>query len=105
MLTLGEKANLPVLLVLGIVVWGSAQILNTPVIAVYRFGIYIFSFLLGYYVFSQEKVTDRLAAGCIPLILAAIGFGILYTYFYYGTNYAVQPEVRSHTAGLHVWRS
>lgn len=103
LLTLGEKANLPELLVLGIVVWGSAQILNTPVIAVYRFGIYIFSFLLGYYVFSQEKVTDRLAAGCIPLILAAIGFGILYTYFYYGTNYAVQPAVNAPLAIAYGW--
>ena len=57
----GEKAALPVLFLLVIPVWGAAQILNTPVICVYRFGIYGICFLLGYYVFSHEKVTDRLA--------------------------------------------
>ena len=36
----GEKAALPVLFLLVIPVWGAAQILNTPVICVYRFGIY-----------------------------------------------------------------
>ena len=37
----GEKAALPVLFLLVIPVWGAAQILNTPVICVYRFGIYV----------------------------------------------------------------
>ena len=49
----GEKAALPVLFLLVIPVWGAAQILNTPVICVYRFGIYGICFLLGYYVFSD----------------------------------------------------
>lgn len=36
LLKIGAKANMVVLLLLGIVVWGAAQILNTPVICVYR---------------------------------------------------------------------
>ena len=68
----GEKAALPVLFLLVIPVWGAAQILNTPVICVYRFGIYGICFLLGYYVFSHEKVTDRLACVSVPLATAAV---------------------------------
>ena len=37
---LGEKANVPFLVLFAIVIWGAAQILNTPMIVVYRFGIY-----------------------------------------------------------------
>ena len=33
----------------------SAQILNTPIIVVYRFGIYGYAFLLGYFVFCHES--------------------------------------------------
>ena len=67
-----KKAALPVLFLLVIPVWGAAQILNTPVICVYRFGIYGICFLLGYYVFSHEKVTDRLARVSVPLAAAAV---------------------------------
>ena len=55
---LGEKVNQLVLVVLGVVVWVFAQILNTPVIVVYRFGIYGISFFLGYFVFAHEPLVD-----------------------------------------------
>ena len=35
-----EKTNVIVLILLGALVWGAAQILNTPLIVVYRFGLY-----------------------------------------------------------------
>ncbi len=38
----------------------------------YRFGIYGICFLLGYYVFSHKKVTDRLACVSVPLATAAV---------------------------------
>lgn len=84
-----------ILVLLVIPAWGCAQILNTPVIAVYRFGIYGFAFLLGYYVFSWEKVTDCLARFCIPLIIVAAALGIAYTWHDWGQNYAVAPSVDS----------
>lgn len=40
--------------------WGSSLILNTPLIEVYRNGIYINSFLMGYYVFSNERTIEQL---------------------------------------------
>ena len=45
---LGGKMNLPGLLLLTIAVWGASRILNTPIIVVYRFGIYGLGFFLGY---------------------------------------------------------
>lgn len=42
---LGEKANVPFLVLFAIVIWGAAQILNTPMVVVYRFGIYGAGFL------------------------------------------------------------
>lgn len=84
-----------ILVLLVIPAWGSAQILNTPVIAVYRFGIYGFAFLLGYYVFSCEKVTDCLVKFSIPLMIAAAALGIVYTWQDWGQNYAVVPSMNS----------
>lgn len=84
-----------ILVLLAIPAWGSAQLLNTPVIAVYRFGIYGFAFLLGYYVFSCEKVTDCLAKFSIPLLIAAGVLGIVYVWWDWGENYAVAPSVNS----------
>lgn len=82
---------------------GSAQILNMPMIAVYRFGIYGFTFLLGYYVFANEEVTDVLKKYCMVLIGAAIVLGIVFTVVNYGSNYAVEPCVNSPLAVVYGW--
>ena len=60
---LAKCAALPcwAVVLLGVAAWAAAQVLNMPVIAVYRFGIYLFSYLAGYYVFSQQVVVDALA--------------------------------------------
>ena len=99
----GEKAALPVLFLLVIPVWGAAQILNTPVICVYRFGIYGICFLLGYYVFSHEKVTDRLACVSVPLAAAAVVLAVFYVRYYFGENYAEEPVVNSPFSILYGW--
>lgn len=88
---------------LGVAVWEAAQILNTPVVAVYRFGIYGFVFFLGYYIFSQEKVTDTLAQCCpffgiVAIILAAVNVAV-----YFGQNYAVSPIVNSPLSVAYLW--
>lgn len=100
---LGEKTGMLVLLLLGIVVWGAAQIGNTPIISVYRFGIYIVTFLLGYYVFSHERVTDLLAKYTLPLAGTAGVLCVLYCVHDYGVNYAVMPYVGSPLAIAYCW--
>lgn len=103
LLKAGAKVRLWVLLLMGVPVWVSAQLLNTPVIAVYRFGIYGFTFLLGYYVFSHEEVTDRLREYAVWLMIAAVGLGIAYTVHDFGQNYAVAPSVNSPLAIAYGW--
>ena len=58
---LGEKNyHIIAILLMALVIWGAAQILNTPVVVVYRFGYYGAAFLLGYFVFSHDEVIARL---------------------------------------------
>lgn len=94
----------PVLLAsLGALVWLYAQVLNTPVIAVYRFGIYGLTFFLGYCLFSQERITDTLVKyGWIYAILAA-ALGAANVWVYYGQNYAVEPVVNSPLSVAYAW--
>lgn len=58
--------------------WGSSFLLNTPMIEVYRNGIYINCFLMGYYIFSNEKHLEVLekAKGFLvaAAVLCAIGY-------------------------------
>ena len=101
--SLCEKVNLPILLLLVIPVWISAQILNMPVICVYRFGIYIFCFLLGYYIFSQDAVIGILEKYSMLLLIPAILLGITYLTCYWGTDYASTPGVNTPLAICYGW--
>lgn len=103
LLAYGAGARLPVLLFLGIPAWGAAQILNAPVIVVYRFGLYGFGFLLGYFVFSHEAVTDRLKQYALPLLAAALLLGGAYTCTTYGQNFAQAPAVNTPLAIGYAW--
>ena len=79
-------------------IWGAAQILNTPIIAVYRVGFYFVFFILGYYVFSNDEVTEKLKKYAVPLIASAITvcvlFSVRYFIVYGGMNYADKPVNR-----------
>ena len=88
---------------LGIAVWGAAQVLNTPIIAVYRFGIYGLVFFLGYYIFSLEKVTDTLASCGWLYGIAAVILGAVSTAVYFGQNYAESPVVNSPLSAAYLW--
>ncbi len=97
------KANVFVLLLLGVPLYFSGLILNTPVVTVYRFGIYAFSFFLGYFVFAHENLIDRLGKIYIPLGIAALLLGALYLYLHYGDEYAIMPTVNSVSAVAYAW--
>lgn len=100
---LGGKVNLPILLLLTFAVWGSSMILNTPVIEIYRFGIYLLMFFLGYFVFSHEEVIAKIEKISIPLLVISVVVGILYTIHYYGTNYAAQSCLQSLFSNVYLW--
>ena len=98
-----EKTNPLILIALSVPVWISAQILNTPVIAVYRFGIYGFCFLLGYFVFAHENVVERLSKYWQILAAVAVVLACGYVYYYFGQNYAEAPVVNSPFSIAYGW--
>ena len=102
---LAKCAALPcwAVVLLGVAAWAAAQVLNTPVIAVYRFGIYLFSYLVGYYVFSQQAVVDALARRAPILCGAAAVLGAAYLWRSWGLNYAEAPNVNSPLAIAYAW--
>ncbi|MBR4223879.1 MAG: acyltransferase [Oscillospiraceae bacterium] len=88
---LGAKADLPALLMMFVPVWLSSLVLNTPVITVYRFGLYGMYFFLGYFVFSHQEVIERMKERLVFLILPAVVTGIAFCAVYFGQNYADAP--------------
>ncbi len=100
----GKFAGSPLfILLLGAAVWGASRILNTPVVLVYRFGIYGFSFLIGYFVFSHDKATDCLVKYRFFTLSAAVASGTAYTVMYFGRNYAESPVVNCLSASVYLW--
>ena len=98
-----EKATVPVLLLLAIAVWAAAQILNTPMIVVYRFGIYGLGFFLGYFIFSHEKVMEKLENCWLFLLVCALALAVLFTVIYWGKPYAEHSVLDTPLCNLFAW--
>ena len=98
-----KKINLPILFSLVLIVWGSSFILNTPLITVYRFGIYLFMMLLGYYIFSNQELIKKLEKVYIPLGIISILLGIIYVITYYGLNYADNSVLDDLFTNVYLW--
>lgn len=99
----GGKAGIVFLCLLGVAFWGSAQILNTPVIEVYRNGVYTFAFLAGYCIFSHEHIQALLAKWAPALLAVSAVLGIIYTVFYWGENYAAMENLKSPLTNAYAW--
>ena len=103
LLELGSKVELWMLIPMAFIVWGSSFILNVPIIEVYRFGIYLLMFLLGYYVFSNEIIQEKLKKYSTSLIAMTTIMGIIYAYLYYGKNYADSNVLKHWFTNLYLW--
>ena len=103
LLALGEKANLPVLILLAVPVWLSSMVLNMPMVSVYRLGIYGLSFLLGYYVLSHEKVQETLKK--YAFFVAGVGFvmGVVICILWKGQNYTADEFLQHPLINLYLW--
>lgn len=92
--TLLKEWKMPTIAVFAIIVlmyfpiWGSANILNIPVITSYRMGIYTLAFLLGYYVFSRENVLEVCEKFRFLFLAISAASIVYYIYRSYGTYYA-----------------
>ena len=98
-----EKTSVLVVILFVILVWAAAQILNTPVIVVYRFGIYGLGFLLGYFVFSHDEVMNRLSRQWILLTVLGIVSGCVFTIRYWGQNYADHAVLDTLMCNVFAW--
>lgn len=101
--SLCKKANLPVLLLLFLLVFASAQVLNMPVLTMYRFGIYFASFLIGYYIFSHEKAQETIEKIRIPMLCLAIAGAVLHALRYGGSDYTSPDCLQSMMTNLYLW--
>ena len=91
------------MLLLAVLAVGFAQVLNTPVIVSYRFGIYGFAFFAGYYIFAHEEVIDKLVKYCIPLMIVSVLTGIVLTVLFWGQNFADAPVLNHPLNILYGW--
>lgn len=98
-----EKANLPVILLLFVPIFGAAQILNMPVLTMYRFGIYLTAFLIGYYVFSHDKVQNDIEKICIPMLCLAVIIAIVFARCYYRSSFTSPECLQSLLTNLYLW--
>lgn len=97
------RLNAALLPLLFFVLWGAAQILNAPVLTMYRFGIYFAAFLIGYYVFTHESVQNAVEKIRIPMLIAAAAGGIAYTACYFGSDYTAPACLQSPWTNLYLW--
>lgn len=85
----------------GLGLWGSSFVLNAPVITVYRFGIYLWAFLFGYFYFSHADVISFLQKFAVVLSAAACVCGIGYTWYYWGQDYTSSAVLESFFTNLY----
>ena len=98
-----RKTPFWVLILMAVLFWGAGQILNTPVIVSYRFGLYFLAYLLGYFVFSHDEVIE-VTKRYFPLFaVIAFGLGTAFCIVYFGQNYADNPVYRSPLFLLYGW--
>lgn len=93
----------PVLLAWALLLWAAAQVGNTPIIVVYRFGIYGAAFLTGYYLLSHEEAQTCIQSMRLPMAAAALVGCVFYTRYYYGTDYVLPSCLQSLWTALYLW--
>ena len=95
LLKAGAKTPIWLIILFFFPLWGSAQILNAPVISVYRFGYYLAFFLIGYYVFSNDQVIEKLKRYAVVFMALGAALCIAFTVVFFwvkgGMNYADKP--------------
>lgn len=101
--TLAGKASLPLIILLVLPVWGSSYLLNTPVVVVFRNGIYGLMFLLGYYVFSHDTVLTKIKQYAVPFLIVAVALGIVEVWYFFGQNYVSDACLQHPLTNLYLW--
>ena len=98
-----DRINVPILLCLTALVYIAAQILNTPIVVVYRFGIYGFGFSIGYFVMSHDEVMDRVGKAWILLSILALIMCIVFVINCWGQSYPDHEVLDTVICNIYAW--
>jgi glucan biosynthesis protein C len=98
-----EKTNIYIIILFVFPIWGASQILNLPILIMYRFGIYGLVFLAGYFIFSHDNVLNALEKIYIPTTIVAIILGVLYVINYFGQDYTSPQCLQSFFTNVYLW--
>ncbi len=90
-----KRSNAAVIFALVLIVWGSAQILNMPVLTMYRFGIYFAAFLIGYFILSHEEVVKRAVKRRYLWLALTVIFGAWYAVKYVGHDFTSDAVLKN----------
>jgi len=101
--TLSEKANIFTALSLVIPFWGSSFLLNTPLLTTFRNGIYLFVFLAGYFIFSQEKIIAALSKLRFILFTIGVILGIIEVFYFYGRSFSDDYCLQHPLTNAYAW--
>ena len=98
LLSVGAKTPIWMILLFCLPVWGAGYLFNTPVIVVYRIGFYFVFYILGYFVFSNEEVIEKIKKYAVPFIISGAVLCTIFCIIYFvikgGANYADAPVNR-----------
>lgn len=84
-------------------IWGSAQILNMPLITVYRFGIYFVAYAIGFFVFSNDKSIEALKRALPMTLPLALLFGTAYMILFNGKDYSSDEILKNIVTNFYAW--
>jgi len=100
---LSDKANIIAVILLVLPFWGSSFLLNTPLLTTFRNGIYLFVFLAGYYIFSQEKIISIISRFRFFILAVSIILGILEVYYFYGRSFSDDYCLQHPLTNAYAW--
>ena len=87
--------SIAVIIAMVIPAYLAAQVLNTPKVVVYRFGLYFFIFLFGYFVLSHDKAIEEIKKYFPLMLVISLALGASFCVRYFGENYAISPVYTS----------
>lgn len=100
---LGARVPFWGLLLMTAIIYGAAQVLNTPMVVVYRFGIYGAGFFLGYFVLSHEEVMDSLGKNWLLMTILAVAAGIAFVVMFQGEPYPDHVVLDTLPCNVYAW--
>jgi surface polysaccharide O-acyltransferase-like enzyme len=106
---LSDRALWLVMIAIMPLLWGVSQSqIDNPTAAqglfnLYRPVYYLVTFLLGYYLFSSERVHNLLAKGWAWLVALAVVAGVAFCWLFYGKDYTAPDAIQSLTCNIYCW--